>query len=88
MAIFLSLDSSSEAMKATLWIEVELTVGTYPDPLEILLQEESDEFDSGFAVQYLTGIHRAAHGRGCSFPQCYQPCRSCKRNAQRDRQAR
>lgn len=85
--IVLSLDSGTEAQCAALWNEVERALGLAGDPLDELIAEE-EELDLDLAVTYLNALHRRAHGRDCSFPQCYRPCRSCTSLKHRDRTAR
>lgn len=67
MPRFLSLDSSSDALRAVLWVEVELRVGSSPDPLEIMIREEEgdpDFFDADLACAILNGLHnRQRSGR-------------------------
>lgn len=85
--IILSLDSGTDAQRAALWNEVERTLGCSEDPLDLLIAEE-DELDIDLAVTYMNAIYRRAHGRGCSFPQCYQECRGCRNCAHREGSAR
>ena len=85
--IFLSLNSGTDAQCAALWNEVERTLGHSHDPLdELIAIEEGDPdfFDVDLALALLNGIHRRVHGMGCSFPQCYKPCRNCNRRARRE----
>lgn len=88
--IFLSLDSGTDAQCAALWNEVERILGHSGDPLDelIAIEEGDPDFDADFAVALLNGLHRQAYGRGCSFPQCYKPCRGCKDCVHRERTAR
>lgn len=86
--IMLSLDSATDAQRASLWNEVERVLGFSGDPLDELIAEEEGEFDTGYCVTYLNAIHRRAHSRDCSFPQCNTVCRACKDCAHRERSAR
>ena len=76
--IMLSLDSGTDAQCASLWNEVERRLGFSGDPLDILIAEE-EEFDTDFAVAYLNGLQRRAHGPSCSFPKCGSMNKSCCR---------
>jgi hypothetical protein len=56
--VTLSLDSqASEASLASLWQEVERTLGCSSDPLDILIDEEEAEFDDGLALGLLQHRH-------------------------------
>ena len=80
---FVYIDACSEAQQRALLSEIHDVIGTADDPLEILIRGEEPDFDVDRACRYLNALHatkrvRPRYERGCTYPECYKPCRHCR----------